>query len=250
MSRWWPDRATLWLAPANGGDALACAAQALDRLALRPHTRLTCVLGGPLVRHRIVPWSDALASPAQRQVLATSCFLDAYGDMARAWTVREHGAGPAQRYGAATLACAIDTAVLDGLTTLARERRLRLASVQPSLVHAHNRVRRQLAGDMFWFVWEEGPLTTFVLWSRGEPLHLKALPSSPALLASALDREWFLAAAEGERCAVYLARTRGGAGGIAQDITALAGWQVVALPTIETDAGIAPDLRHAELRAA
>lgn len=243
MSRWWPERVTLWLAPRPGDDALVCARQALEARAPRPHTRITWVLGAALARHRIVPWSDALAGAAQRQGLAQSCFIEAYGEAACGWAVREHH----PRHGAAALACGIDAALLDGLAALAHQRRLRLVSVQPSLMHAHNLLCPQLAGERCWFVWEEAGLATMVLLARGEPLHLKTLPAAPVPLAGLLDREWFLSGVDGPRCPAYLVRAEvGGRLQVSND----AGWQITELALPRGDTTAAKPASRTELQAA
>ena len=222
MSPWWPERITVWLAPHKGQDVAACFAHQLDALAPRPRAQVSCVLGGPQVRCRIVPWSDALSSPHQRQVLAASCFHETYGAVSRGWLVRDH----VVRHGVAGLACAIDAAWPQVLGDVAKARGLQLVGLQPSLVHVHNTVRGQLVAGMCWLVWEEAAVTTLVLWRNGEPLHLKVLPSAPVQLATLLDREWFLAAVDAPRCPVVLVRAAGQGRLLVRD----AGWQVTELP--------------------
>lgn len=224
MSRWWPERLTLWLAPHKGQDIVACFERELDAQTPRRRAQVSCVLGGPLVRYRVVPWSDALASPHQRQVLAASSFHETYGEASRGWLVLDRVA----RHGAAGLACAIDASWPQRLGEAAAARGVTLASLQPSLSHAHDALRRAFVADMFWFVWEEADVTTLLLWRRGEPLHLKVLPSAPVQLATLLDREWFLAAIDAPRCPVYLARMAG------HHLLATreSGWSVVELPAL------------------
>lgn len=177
--------------------------QQLDALALPAGTRLTCILAGEDVRYRIVPWRDELSRPAQRQLLAEQCFHEAYGDAARGWTVRQH----ATRYGAATLACAIDTAVLDQLTAQSRSRRLTLASVQPALMHSYNLARHTMSAGLHWFVALDAVSTTLLLQSQTEPLLVKRVPSSALDLSDTLDREWFALGMEAPTCAVYVVRS-------------------------------------------
>ncbi len=216
MSRWSPDRALFRLGDAAGAapvegvsalDSLLAGFEAeLDARALRRGTRLDCVLGGECVRYRIVPWRDDLATPAQRQRLAEQVFVEAYGEVARGWTVRQH----AERHGAATLACAIDAALLDRLAALALARGLKLASVQPALMHDHNRSRFELEAGWCWFVSVEAAWTTAVLMTPSEPLHVRRLPSGDGDLARLLDREWFTLGIDAPRCPVYVVRTPGG----------------------------------------
>jgi hypothetical protein len=179
----------------------------LDALAPSPNTRLTCIVAGEGVRYRIVPWRDELSRPPQRQLLAEQCFSEAYGEAARGWTVRNH----ATRYGSATLACAIDTALLDQLAAQSLARRLTLASVQPALMHAYNQARHSMSPGLHWFVLVDAVSTTLLLLSPTEPLLVKRIPSIALDLADTLDREWFALGMEPPRCAVYLVRSGGGA---------------------------------------
>ena len=167
------------------------------------HTRLTCVVGGEGVRYQLVPWRDALSRPAQRQMLAEQCFSDTYGDVARHWTVVQHGT----RYGAATLACAIDTTVLDQLTAQSQARRLQLVSVQPALMHAYNAVRSHMSPGLHGLAVIEADWTSLLLLSPTEPLWVQRWPSPGLDLAGAIDRAWFALGIEPQHCAVYVVRS-------------------------------------------
>ncbi len=183
----------------------------LDALALAPNTRLTCIVAGECVRYRIVPWRDELSRPAQRQLLAEQCFsdpgmdtgADTSADTARRWTVRQH----TTRHGAATLAAAVDTSLLDHLVAQARSRRITLASVQPALMQAYNRARRHIAPGLHGFVAIDATSTTLLLQSPSEPLLVKRFPGPPSDLAAMLDREWFALGMEPARCPVYVVRS-------------------------------------------
>jgi hypothetical protein len=229
VSRWFPEHAVLRLADLQP-EAIE---RELDARDLQPGTRLTCVLAGEGVRYRLVPWSDELSSPSQRQLVAQQCFTEAYGEAARGWTVRQHTAG----HGAAALACAIDTALLDRLDALAQARRLKLVSVQPSLIHAYNEARRRMSpGGLFWFAEVDADRATVLLMSPTEPLQVKRLPSAGADLAQWLEREWFSLGMEAPRCPVYVLRSAAGASPVAESGSSqgsagepAAGWQIVDL---------------------
>ncbi len=203
MSRWFPERPVVWVRPQKSEPALAAFEQELTSRALPHGTRLTCVVAGEGVRYRVVPWNDELASPAQRQVLSTHCFTEAYGEVARGWTVRQDSV----RHGVATLACALDTALLDSLAAVAQAHELKLVSVQPALTHVFNQVRRRLEAGLYWFAWIDGPWVTLLLMSSGEPLLVKSLASSGVGLPRLLEREWFMLGLELPRCPVYVARS-------------------------------------------
>ena len=237
MSRWWAERFR-WpgigalFANGRGGavdlrvDSAEPAAlqAALDALALPRGSRLGCTVGGGAARYRIVPWVDALASTAQRQLLAQQCFVDAFGEAARAWTVRQHST----RYGAATLACAIDTALLSRLAALNGERGLKLLSVQPSLMRDFNAAHRQRPNGMFWLVQLEPACSTLLLMSPTEPLHIKRLPSAGGDLALALDREWFALGIDAPRCPVLVAQSAA-----MYSVPSLAAHPVMAAPGVQ-----------------
>ena len=215
MSRWFPDRLrALW----PGGRSTAvelrltdarpqAIEQQLDALALAPHTRLICIVGGECVRYRIVPWRDELSRPAQRQLLAEQCFSDmgsdTVTDAARPLTVRQH----TTRHGAATLAAAIDTSLLDHLAAQALARRCTLLSVQPALMQAYNLARHRIEAGLHGFVAIDATSTTLLLKTPHEPLLVKRMPGPPGDLTRTLEREWFALGLEVERCPVYVVRS-------------------------------------------
>jgi hypothetical protein len=194
----------------------------LERLAPQRGTSVTCVVAGDAARYRIVPWNDELARPAQRQVLAEHCFTEAYGEQTRTWIVRQQSA----RHGAASLACALDSALLDGLEVRARARRLKLVSVQPSLMHAFNSTPPRLGREPCWFVCIDALWTTVLLLSPTEPLHLKQIPSIGLDLSLSLDREGFALGLEGPRSPVHTRRFAAGS------------WAVVASPASVHSGGV------------
>lgn len=234
MSRWRPDASEVHLGQSlDGGTAglLADFEAQLAGRALRKSARLRCVIGGEAVRYAVVPWSDELSSPTQRQRLAEQTYFETYGDVARGWTVCHHGA----TYGAAALACAIETPLLDGLETVARAYGLALASVQPVLMHAFNQVRRSLARSLYWFVLVESRSVTLLLMSADEPLQVKRLPSPGAGLANLLDREWFALGVDGPRCPVFVVRCADAPAALTETPPArcdasVTPWSITALP--------------------
>lgn len=208
MSRWWLERVlSRW--PSRGRSAHALhltdlrpEAIAQQFEALPPGSRLTCIVAGEGVRYQRVPWRDELSRPAQRQLLAEQCFSDTYGEAARHWTVVQH----ATRYGAATLACAIDTALLDQLATQAQAHRVTLVSVQPALMHHYNQVRHRMSAGTHGFVVADATSITLLLLSPTEPLWVQRLPAPGLDLADAVERAWFALGIEPQRCPVYLVR--------------------------------------------
>lgn len=208
MSRWWPER--LVAAPADVADAARSVASVLasfeielDTLQPRRGARLDCIVGGEAVRLRVVPWNNALTSTADRRVLASQCFVEACGDEAANWVVREG----ATRYGEATLAAAIDPELVAGLGAMARARGLRLASIQPSLMHAFNARRNAIGTGLTWFVWVERHVTTALLSSPRAPRIVKRYAVPHAALATLLAREWFSLGIEEPPCPAFVDRS-------------------------------------------
>ena len=206
----------------NRDAALQAFEQNLDQLGLKHGTRITCVIESGGVRYRVVPWNEELARPTQRQLLAEHCFSEAYGDIARSWTVRQHTA----RHGAASLTCAVDTTLLDRLNAIAQARRLKLVSVQPSLMYAYNQTSLRFESEPFWFVCIETMWTTALLLSPTEALHVKQLPSASLDLSLSLDRERFALGLEGPRCPVHVAHVMGASASIDLPSVSATGWRV------------------------
>jgi hypothetical protein len=113
------------------------------------------VIADHWARYAIVPWSDALSSEAERLEHARVCMSNAYGDVVAQWTVTISEAPP----GAAQVACAIPTALLQRLHALLASKSLRVKSVQPQLIAAFNGWRGSLSSAGGWFVTvDEGSL--------------------------------------------------------------------------------------------
>ena len=204
MSRWFPE--TVWLTV--GGKAAAAEAslsgleQELDRRGLRAGTRVACVLAGGLVRYRVVPWNAEFAASTARAAFARHCFEETYGEAAQAWTI----VLSQPRHGAAALACAVDTAALARIDGIAKARRLRIASVQPSLMHAFNRHRRRIGRtDAFWFVLAEPDSTTALWMAAGVARHVKVVAAPLPDLDRMLEREWLSLGMDAPLCPVFVA---------------------------------------------
>lgn len=125
--------------------------------------RLGFVLSNHFVRYQVVPWRRELVRPAEREALARHGFVRVYGERAAGWRIRL-GDGP---WGAATLACAVDEALLARIAAFAAGRGLRVESIEPHLVRAFNRFRRRLGGPGALALLEPGRLCLAVF-GRGE----------------------------------------------------------------------------------
>jgi hypothetical protein len=231
VSLWFPERITLHvsadcsLAAVPAGETLRqhgieLAASRfernLDDASLPRRSRVTCVLAGELVRYCIVPWNPSAMSTNARRAFAAHCFREVYGASSSGWTVRLDE----PRYGEPTLACAIDSALLDRLAALLHSRRLVLESITPSLVQASRAARSELTGSTFWCVVQESRAMTLLLVEQQRPLLVKVLSAREHDLGRVLAREWLALGLEAARCASVVVSPELGAA------QALRGWKV------------------------
>jgi len=128
--------------------SLAALRAQLEPLA-RKRVRASVVLSNRLVRYAIVPFDPAVSGPGEELALARFHFTRIHGERAKSWAVR---LSPGRR-GAARLASAVDPALLAAIgESFPRERRPRLASIQPYLMEAFNLSRDALARENGWLV--------------------------------------------------------------------------------------------------
>ena len=99
--------------------------------------RATVVLSDHFVRYVLVPWHDDVITDEERLALAQHTFRSVYGETVSDWTVRLD----TTEYGASAVASAIDSALLDELRAVFKDKRPRLVSIQPHFVAAFNQFR-------------------------------------------------------------------------------------------------------------
>jgi hypothetical protein len=139
---------------------------ALDALAqIIPSHRgesASLILADQFVRYALLPWSDTLKTHEQWLALARHRFCAIHGPLANEWEIKFAETAPA----GPRLACAVDRELIEELGTLFVARGVPLASVQPYLVAAFNRVRHMTGGSC-WMVIEEPGRLTLALFLRG-----------------------------------------------------------------------------------
>lgn len=182
MSRLWPDRLLLSLAP--GAVALArvsrgprprlldqqriecdpaCGAEpwqgaiaALEAAVAplrRERLRVTAVLSNHFVRYAVVPYDAAAATPEEESALARFQFRKIHGERSDRWEIR---VGTAPR-GAPRLASAVDGALIEALRgQFPRQGTVRLVSAQPWLMSVFNLWSRRAAHDAWLLLVEPG----------------------------------------------------------------------------------------------
>lgn len=114
---------------------------------------LSLHLASRFVRFQVLPWLPDIAGPEERLAHAAILFRQVYGPAVDAWELRVSDEVP----GCAALVSAVDRALLEEISALAREKRWRLVSVRPALALAWNRWRGRVSGpDGFFTLAEEG----------------------------------------------------------------------------------------------
>ena len=125
------------------------------------------VLSNAFVRYLVIPWQAEISGARELDELAALRFRRTFGEHAADWTIRCSAGG----YGEATVACAIDTALVSALRDTLRTCKVRLVSVQPLLMAAYNDVRRELASTSAFATVERGRLCLGVV-NRGRWSHI------------------------------------------------------------------------------
>lgn len=148
--------------PANWRPALDALAQIIS--SHRGDTA-SLILADKFVRYALLPWSDALKTHEQWLALARHRFCAIHGPVANDWEIKFAETAPA----GPRLACAVDRELVEELGALFLARGVRLASVQPYLVAAFNRLRSGVlhAGGTCWMVIEEPGRLILALFLRG-----------------------------------------------------------------------------------
>lgn len=180
---------------------------------------LSIVLSSCFARFQVLPWMEEVQTAEEAKAYAGIHFRQVYGVAAESWEIMVSEEPPGQ----ASLACAVDRALLEALHALAVEKAWRLVSVQPAFALAWNRWRNRLDGQGgFFAVTEEGALCLASLsggqWRTLRNRRLAGTPLAEAL-AGALEEQEMLgepALPGARRC---LADVRGAA--------AVSGWQAL-----------------------
>lgn len=104
---------------------------------------LSIVLSSCFARFQVLPWMEEVQTAEEAKAYAGIHFRQVYGVAAESWEIMVSEAPPGQ----ASLACALDRALLEALHALAVEKAWRLVSVQPAFALAWNRWRTRLDGQ-------------------------------------------------------------------------------------------------------
>lgn len=110
--------------------------------------RIDIQLSDRLVRYQVLEWRDGIASRAEWRAYARHVFSAVHGETVRDWDFRIDLVPP----GRPSLACAIDSALIDTLRFIADKRSSRLIGMRPQFVKLYNRRHFAVDGQQpFWF---------------------------------------------------------------------------------------------------
>jgi hypothetical protein len=122
-----------------------------------PSAQVSVVASNRLVRYVVVPRTAGVSGDAEELALARHHFIRVHGERSRDWDVR---------YSRETgLASALDTGLLQELRE--RLKPHRLASLQPYLMAAFNRLRARVPKEGAWIVLPEAEATCVALYANG-----------------------------------------------------------------------------------
>jgi hypothetical protein len=121
------------------------------------------VLADQFVRYALLAYNEKLKTAEQWQALALHRFNTLHGPRAADWQVNITETAPL----GPRLACAVDRALIARLAEVFSAAGLHLASVQPFLVAAFNRIRKSVGNGSCWIVVEEPGRLTLALLQRG-----------------------------------------------------------------------------------
>ena len=143
-------------------------------LANHRNHEVSVVLADQFVRYALLPWNAALKSEEQWLALARHRLGAVHGAAAADWDLKLTETAPQ----GPRLACAVDRALVGALAAAAAAASVRLASVQPFLVAAFNRLQGGILGTLgaaaCWLLIEEPGRLTLCFIQRGTWLAIRS----------------------------------------------------------------------------
>ena len=154
-------RKAIELAASDG--SWTAAAEALEPALKGMKGEAAIVLADQFVRYTLLPWNETLKGAEHWNALASHRFTTLHGPKAGDWQINVAQTSPM----GPRIACAVDRSLMQRLAEMFTKANVRLASVQPFLVAAFNRIRKTLGNGMCWIVVEEPGRLTLALIQRG-----------------------------------------------------------------------------------
>lgn len=164
------------------------AAEALEQAVKGMKGEAAVVLADQFVRYTLLPWNETLKTAEQWNALASHRFTTLHGPKAGEWQINVAETAPM----GPRLACAVDRALIQRLADVFVKANVRLASVQPFLVAAFNRIRKTVGNGSCWIVVEEPGRLTLSLIQRGQWVAIRSRRADKSwrnVLPEMLERE-------------------------------------------------------------
>ena len=164
--------------------------------------KVNVTLSNHFMNYMLVPWFDNM-SDEDDVVFARQSFIEVYGKAAESWSVRISPCG----VGIASLACSVDSKLLDELRGLFGQMGFVIQSIQPQLMEAINSCRTSLKGRDAWLAILEPEVLCLALLKKGRLVWIRKLHIGDDWqkeLPIILEREEFIADAEIVLEKVYL----------------------------------------------
>jgi hypothetical protein len=219
-----PGGAQKAVVPVEAGTTWNNVIAALDEAFADPRWRKAeadVLLSSHFVRVHLLPWSESLATDAERLAYAVADLEAVHGERVRDWTLVVDDAPP----GAAAPVCAVDTALLEALRASCRQATLRIRSVRPHFAAVLEDNRGRLRGRHCGFVFAEAGRLALALY-ESDACRWLANPRVGVALAEALAAEVRQAEAlgyAGENGRLHVAF----AGPVEALPARVAGWEIV-----------------------
>ncbi|MFA5240857.1 MAG: hypothetical protein WC029_00230 [Sulfuricella sp.] len=181
--------------PVAGAAPWSGALTALDGLLNKPEWQradASVVFSNGFARFQLLPWNEDISSAEEQRSFARHKLAAVYGDCSE-WEIRI-AEGKA---GTENLACGMHPGLLNSLTACCHKHTVRLRSLQPYLMAAYNRARKELAQGNVWFAVAEPERACIMRLENGawRSVHSRSLKAdtTPAALVTVLEREKQLA---------------------------------------------------------
>ena len=146
------EKRTIACDPAAGSQPWQGAVAALEQVAgetRHANAKVTVVLSNHFVRFILVPWSEGLKNAEEETAFVRYCFAKVHGERSKEWDLR---LSPTPT-GSARIASAIDSSLVQAVrAAFPAAARAKLVSVQPYLMSAFNRWRKDIKGERAWFL--------------------------------------------------------------------------------------------------
>lgn len=136
------------------------------------HASAALTLSNRFTRFALVPWSAQVTRPDEEAALARARFESQYGDMS-GWSIQLDPG----RYGAARIACALETGLLDNLRRLFVANRITCPVVQPYFVAGWNRWHRRFGKSDALFASAESQMVVMAAMKGGQWQSVRAVRS-------------------------------------------------------------------------